>query len=237
MVSEYVGTLFAIRPPVLVTMARKYSLAAIALCVGSVGAFAPMGGPSRVATSLNAEAGEGNNGKRFAAAALASAYLLGGVLSADSALAAPSADFSDVGGSSTVIAGRSGGRAGGRAMPRASAARPAPSRTVIQKTTVVRPGPSVVVAPPMGGYGYGYGGGFGGPGIGTYMMLDAIGDGLREGRQNAEIRDTRRELENERYKEMEMEQRLRMLEMQQQQQMYRGAPPPMMQAEPVPAQQ
>lgn len=219
-------------------MARKYSLAAIALCVGSVSAFAPMGAPSRTATSLNAEAGEGNPGKRFAAAALASAYLLGGVLSADPALAAPSADFGDMGGSSTVIAGRSGGRAGGRAAPRAraSAARPAPSRTVIQKTTVVRPGPSVVVAPPMGGYGYGYGGGFGGPGVGTYMMLDAIGDGLREGRQNAEIRETRRELENERYKEMEMEQRLRMLEMQQQQQMHQGAP--MMQAAPpAPAQQ
>lgn len=215
-------------------MARKYSLAAIALCVGSVSAFAPMGAPSRTATSLNAEAGEDNPGKHFAAAALASAYLLGGVLSADPALAAPSADFGDMGGSSTVIAGRSGGRAA----PRASAARPAPSRTVIQKTTVVRPGPSVVVAPPMGGYGYGYGGGFGGPGVGTYMMLDAIGDGLREGRQNAEIRETRRELENERYKEMEMEQRLRMLEMQQQQQMYRGAPPPMMQAAPpAPAQQ
>lgn len=215
-------------------MARKYSLAAIALCVGSVSAFAPMGAPSRTATSLNAEAGEDNPGKRFAAAALASAYLLGGVLSADPALAAPSADFGDMGGSSTVIAGRSGGRAA----PRASAARPAPSRPVIQKTTVVRPGPSVVVAPPMGGYGYGYGGGFGGPGVGTYMMLDAIGDGLREGRQNAEIRETRRELENERYKEMEMEQRLRMLEMQQQQQMYRGAPPPMMQAAPpAPAQQ
>ena len=211
-------------------MARKYSLAAIALCVGSVSAFAPMGAPSRTATSLNAEAGEDNPGKRFAAAALASAYLLGGVLSADPALAAPSADFGDMGGSSTVIAGRSGGRAA----PRASAARPAPSRPVIQKTTVVRPGPSVVVAPPMGGYGYGYGG----PGVGTYMMLDAIGDGLREGRQNAEIRETRRELENERYKEMEMEQRLRMLEMQQQQQMYRGAPPPMMQAAPpAPAQQ
>uniref|UniRef100_A0A6U4GMW9 Uncharacterized protein n=1 Tax=Minutocellus polymorphus TaxID=265543 RepID=A0A6U4GMW9_9STRA len=218
-------------------MARKYSLAAIALCVGSVSAFAPMGAPSRTATSLHAEAGEGNNGKRFAAAALASAYLLGGLLSADAALAAPTADFGDMGGSSTVIAGRSGGRAGGRsrAMPRASAARPAPSRTVIQKTTVVRPGPAVVVAPPMGGYGYGggYGGGFGGPGIGTYMMLDAIGDGMREGRQNAEIRDTRRELENERYKEMEMEQRLRMLEQQQ----FRGAPPPMMQAAPAPAQQ
>jgi len=218
-------------------MARKYSLAAIALCVGSVSAFAPMGAPSRTATSLHAEAGEGNNGKRFAAAALASAYLLGGLLSADAALAAPTADFGDMGGSSTVIAGRSGGRAGGRsrAMPRASAARPAPSRTVIQKTTVVRPGPAVVVAPPMGGYGYGggYGGGFGGPGIGTYMMLDAIGDGMREGRQNAEIRDTRRELENERYKEMEMEQRLRKLEQQQ----FRGAPPPMMQAAPAPAQQ
>jgi len=224
-------------------MARKYSLAAIALCVGSASAFAPMpmGAPSRTATtSLHAEAGEGNSGKRFAAAALASAYLVGGLLSADAALAAPTADFGDMGGSSTVIAGRSGGRAGGRAAPRAraSAARPAPSRTVIQKTTVVRPGgPSVVVAPPMGGYGYGYGGGFGGPGIGTYMMLDAIGDGLREGRQNSEIRETRRELENERYKEMEMEQRLRMLEMQQQQQMYGGAPPPMMQAAPAPAQQ
>ena len=221
-------------------MARKYSLAAIALCVGSVSAFAPMpmGAPSR--TALHAEAGEGNSGKRFAAAALASAYLVGGLLSADAALAAPTADFGDMGGSSTVVAGRgrSGGRAGGRAAPRAraSAARPAPSRTVIQKTTVVRPGPSVVVAPPMGGYGYGYGGGFGGPGIGTYMMLDAIGDGMREGRQNSEIRDTRRELENERYKEMEMEQRLRMLEMQQQQ-MYGGAPPPMMQAAPAPAQQ
>ena len=142
-----------------------------------------------------------------------------------------------MGGSSTVIAGRgrSGGRAGGRAAPRAraSAARPAPSRTVIQKTTVLRPGPSVVVAPPMGGYGYGYGGGFGGPGIGTYMMLDAIGDGMREGRQNSEIRDTRRELENERYKEMEMEQRIRMLETQ----LNGGAPPPMMQAAPAPAQQ
>mmetsp|Transcript_30370 Transcript_30370/g.66761 ORF Transcript_30370/g.66761 Transcript_30370/m.66761 type:complete len:222 (+) Transcript_30370:101-766(+) len=220
----------------------KLSLAAIAVCVGSASAFAPSPVASTSSSALMAKA-EDNNAKRFAATALLGGALLGGVFASDAAFAAPvpsSADF-EVGGSSTVLAGRSGGRAGGRASAprRASAARPSPSRspstTVINKTTVVRPGPSVVVAPPMGGYGYGYGGGFGGSGVGTYMMLDAIGDGLREGRQNAEIRDTRRELENERYKEQEMEQRLRMLEMQQQQQMYRGAPPPM-QAAPAPMQ-
>ena len=189
----------------------------------------------RTSTSLSAEA-EMGNGKRFAATAIASAYLLGGLFTADAALAAdmPAADF---GGSSTVLAGRGGGRSGGRAGGRASAARPMPSRsaaspTVIRKTTVINRPPSVVVAPPT--MGYGYGGGFGGPGLGTYMMIDAIGDGLREGRQNGEIRETRRELENERYKEMEMEQRLRMLEMQQQQQ-YRQAPAPM-QAAPAPMQ-
>ena len=221
----------------------KLALAVIAIFVGSVSAFAPSPIARTSGSALMAKTEDSNNAKRFAATALLGGALLGGVFTADAALAAPmpSADF-DIGGSSTVLAGRSGGRAGGRASAprRASAARPAPSRspstTVINKTTVVRPSPSVVVAPPIGGYGYGYGGGFGGPGVGTYMMLDAIGDGLREGRQNAEIRDTRRELENERYKEMEMEQRLRMLEMQQQQQMYRGAPPPM-QAAPAPVQQ
>lgn len=150
-------------------------LSAVALCLGSSSAFTAPSGTNpaaRSATSLSMSRGD-EGGKTFAASALAAAYLLTGVVSADPAFAmddspyaASESSFAD--SSSVVLAGRSGGRAGGRAMPRSRPA--AASKTVINKrTTIVAP--PVVVGGGYGGYGYG---GYGGyydptPGIGAYF--------------------------------------------------------------------
>jgi len=192
-------------------MARTFTLATLALCLGSAAAFAPVHFASRSsASSLKAKSDDSTVGANmFARTAIASACLLSGLFAADAAFAAPAPPTQVDFGASTVIAGRSGGRAGGRA----SAARPSSrSRTVINRTTVVAP--PVMVSP-----GYGYGGyGYGSPGLGLGLTLGAmnsVGDGIREYRQEGEIRDTRSQLEQERMKSFELEQRLRNLEMQQ----------------------
>jgi len=195
----------------------------------------------------------GNNGKTFAASALAAAYVLTGVVSADAAFAmdafdGPSAPaFAD---SSIVLAGRSGGRAGGRAAPRAMprSAAPAASKTVINRTTIVAP-------PVVMGGGYGYGGGYGGGygygynpmgGIGLNLGLSAVsavGNGMRESRQNEMIATERAELNASKMREQEMSERLRQLEMMQMQQAQGGrmAQPQVIYAQPpvqaVPVQQ
>jgi len=182
-----------------------------------------------------------DEGKTFAASALAAAYLLTSVVSADAALAmddfSSSPSFGD--SSSIMLAGRSGGRAGGRAAPRA-APRPSSSAaagtTVINKrTTVIQAAPPVVVG---GGYGYGgYGGGYGygydpTPGL-VFGAVNAIGTGIREGRQNAMIAEERAQLEASKERERDMAERLRQLEMMQMQQgkgqpqvVYQQMPPP-----------
>jgi hypothetical protein len=182
-----------------------------------------------------------DEGKTFAASALAAAYLLTSVVSADAALAmddfsSSSASFGD--SSSIMLAGRSGGRAGGRAAPRASPRPPASSSagtTVINKRTTIVAPPPVVVG---GGYGYGYSG-YGGfydptPGL-VFGAVNAIGTGIREGRQNAMIADERAQLQASQERERDMAERIRQLEMMQMQQGQNGqqlppgqyyAPPP-----------
>jgi hypothetical protein len=184
--------------------------------------------------------------KALAASALAAAYLLTSVVSADAALAMENdfssspASFSAGDSSSIVLAGRSGGRAGGRAAPRA-VSRPAPtSTTVINRRTTVIAAPPVVVG--GGGYGYGgYGGGFyydPTPGL-VFGAVNAIGDGMREGRQNAMIADERAQLEASKERERDMAERIRQLEMMQIQQNSKGQLPPQyyQQMPPPPIQQ
>eukprot|EP00580_Thalassiosira_gravida_P003530 CAMPEP_0201621998 /NCGR_PEP_ID=MMETSP0492-20130828/47177_1 /ASSEMBLY_ACC=CAM_ASM_000837 /TAXON_ID=420259 /ORGANISM="Thalassiosira gravida, Strain GMp14c1" /LENGTH=234 /DNA_ID=CAMNT_0048091571 /DNA_START=41 /DNA_END=745 /DNA_ORIENTATION=- len=196
-------------------------LTAAALCLGSSAAFTTIGPSIRPVTSLSMARNDGeNNGKTFAASALAAAYLLTGVVSADAAFAmdGPSApSFTD--SSSVMLAGRSGGRAGGRrAAPRAM-----PRRAAAPTTTKVYNTRTTVIAPPVMGGGYGYGGGYYDPTPGIAMNLgfsavNAIGNGMRESRQNQMIYDERAELSASREREAEMGARLRQLEMMQMQQ-------------------
>lgn len=216
----------------------------LATLLATAAAFAPapqVATPSS-STSLSM-AKSADEGKTFAASALAAAYLLTSVVSADAALAmdndfsSSSTSFGD--SSSIMLAGRSGGRAGGRAAPRASPRPPASSSagtTVINKRTTIVAPPPVVVG---GGYGYGYGG-YGGyydptPGL-VFGAVNAIGTGIREGRQNAMIADERAQLQASQERERDMAERIRQLEMMQMQQGGKGgqqlppgqyyAPPP-----------
>lgn len=218
----------------------------LATLLATAAAFAPapqVATTPSSSTSLSMAKSASDEGKTFAASALAAAYLLTSVVSADAALAmdgfsSSSASFGD--SSSIMLAGRSGGRAGGRAAPRASPRPPASSSdgtTVINKrTTIVAPPPVVVGG---GGYGYGYGG-YGGyydptPGL-VFGAVNAIGTGIREGRQNAMIADERAQLQASQERERDMAERIRQLEMMQMQQGGKGgqqlppgqyyAPPP-----------
>lgn len=206
----------------------------LATLLATAAAFAPappqVATPSSSSTSLSMAKSANDEGKTFAASALAAAYLLTSVVSADAALAmddfSSTTSFGD--SSSIMLAGRSGGRAGGRAAPRASP-RPASSSagtTVINKRTTI-------VAPPVvvggGGYGYGYGG-YGGyydptPGL-VFGAVNAIGTGIREGRQNAMIADERAQLQASQERERDMAERIRQLEMMQMQQGKGGQLPP-----------
>jgi hypothetical protein len=177
---------------------------------------------TRTLTSLNAS----SDGKTFAASVLTSAYLLTGLLSADAAFAADAystqPSFVD---SSIVVAARSGGRAGGRSAPRPASRSVAPSsssKTVINRSTTVIQAPPVVVG---GGYGYGGYGGYGyydpTPGIALNLGLSAVsavGNGMREYRQESEIARSRAELGAAKEREAEMAERIRALEQMQMQQ-------------------
>ena len=104
-----------------------------------------------------------------------------------------------------------GGRAAPRAMPRSQP-------QVINKRTTVIQAPPVVV----GGGGFGYGGGYGygydpTPGL-VFGAVNAIGNGMRESRQNQMIMDERAELSASREREAQMAARLQQLEMMQMQQ-------------------
>lgn len=158
--------------------------------------------------------------QKAAMSAVAAVLLAGSIVSVEPAFAAMDDSImnmdSSFGGSSQLVAARSGGRAGGRS----SAAMRAPSRPssaassmsntrVIQRTTYISPSP-VIVAPPMYGYGYNPV-----PGLGLSLGLNAInqiGNDVRDYRQETEIRDTRAQLQSSQVREAELEARLRALE-------------------------
>ena len=188
------------------------SVAVLALvAIGSVDAFVPLTQTSsRPASALQAQ--KEDLGRKAAASFVAAAYLFANVAATAPAFAGD--DF--FGGSSQVIAGRSGGRVGGRS----SSFRSSPSRTTYRSsTTIYRPSPTVVVpSPGFGGYGYGYNP-YGGLGLGLGLnAIGGIGEGIREYRQENEIRDARTQVEEARIKNAELEARLKQLETQQQQQ-------------------
>ena len=156
------------------------------------------------------------------------------VLSADVALAATPSVESSIGSSfagdssSFVMAARSGGRAGRRSMPR-SMPRSSMGVSGGGGRTVINRSSTTIVAPPivMGGGGFGYGGGYGygydpTPGL-IFHGINAIGNGIRESRQNEMIYEERSELAAAREREAEMASRIRQLEMMQMQQTGGGA--------------
>ena len=182
-------------------MAFLRSFAVLALfALSSVSAFAPVQ-TSRPATALSSARSD-EVARKAMTSVVAAAYLMTNIVAA-----APAFAFDDdFAGSSQVIAGRSGGRSGGRARAPARA----PTRVIERQTTIVQPSP-VIVSP---GYGYGYGYNPN-AGLGLALGINAIGsigEGMREYRQESEIRDTRSELQQAKFKEAELEMRLRQLE-------------------------
>eukprot|EP00522_Entomoneis_paludosa_P006032 CAMPEP_0172440682 /NCGR_PEP_ID=MMETSP1065-20121228/1315_1 /TAXON_ID=265537 /ORGANISM="Amphiprora paludosa, Strain CCMP125" /LENGTH=200 /DNA_ID=CAMNT_0013189653 /DNA_START=70 /DNA_END=672 /DNA_ORIENTATION=+ len=197
----------------------KGFVAALFLLATSASAFAPVAVNQRAATSLEASKSS-NDGFRVAAVStVAAAFLAANVAAPAFAAQQDMMDF----GSSDVIAARSGGRAGGRASSggasRSSSYRPSSSTTYRSSTTIVAPRPSVIVAPPVVGYG-GYGYGYQPPSLGGlatgYALgsMGNIGNDMRDYRQEREIQDSRYQLEQARLKEAELEGRLRALEAQ-----------------------
>ncbi|KAL7516625.1 hypothetical protein ACHAWX_001620 [Stephanocyclus meneghinianus] len=227
-------------------MKSSLVLAATSLCLGTSTAFTAPRSPLAARSSTSLSMKNDDNGKTFAASALAAAYLLTGVVSADAAFAMDAFDapHAALDSSSVFMAARSGGRAGGRAAPRMSAPSSSSSKTVINRSTTVIQAPPVVVG---GGYGYG-GYGYGAyydptPGIALNLGLSAVsavGNGIREYRQTEEIARSRAELTAAKEREAEMSERIRALE---QIQMQKGgqpiyyAQPPVQQLAPVPVQQ
>ena len=204
-------------------MKSSLFLTAAALSLSSSAAFiTPVSTNARTATSLSMAKNDGNNsGKTFAASALVAASLLTGVLSADAAFAMDYDNQSTMPSfteqTSIMLAGRSGGRAGGRAMRRSAPRRsaPRPSTTIINRRTVVAPS---MMGGGYGGYGGGYGYGYNpGPGL-IFGGINAIGNGMRESRQNQMIMEERTELSASREREAEMAAKIQQLEMMQMQQ-------------------
>ncbi|EJK67305.1 hypothetical protein THAOC_11678 [Thalassiosira oceanica] len=196
----------------------KSSLLAAALCVGASAFTAPAvsNKNGRPFASLNLSRKDiEESGKNIAAAGvIASALVVGPMANAiELAAEAPSSSFTDT--SSVLLSARSGGRAGGRArsMPRSSPPPSSGGTTVINKRTVIQAPPVVVGG---GGYGYGsYGYGYDPtPGL-VFGAVNAIGNGMREARQNDMIRTQQAELNASRMNEAEMAARIRQLEMQQ----------------------
>ncbi len=181
------------------TFLRSFAVFAL-FAYSSVSAFAPVQ-TSRPATALHSARSD-EAARKAITSVVAAAYLMSNIVAAAPAFAWDS----DFAGSSQVIAGRSGGRSGGRAR----APSRAPTRVVERQTTIVQPSP-VIVSP---GYGYGYGYNPN-AGLGLALGINAIGsigEGMREYRQESEIRDARSELQQAKLKEAELEMRLRQLE-------------------------
>jgi len=208
----------------MVKSARTFLATTLVICLGSSTAFT-MPSPAsnfRPASSLSMSPNDIEiSGKRIAASAVAACWLLTGAVSTEAAFAMDQQTFLD--SSSVVLAGRSGGRAGGRSVrsaPRSMPRSATGGTTVInRRTTIIAP--PVVVGGGLGGYGYG--GGYGGygydptPGL-VFGAVNAIGNGMREGRQNDVIRNQGAELNQSRLNEQEMAARIRQLEMNQMQQ-------------------
>eukprot|EP00560_Eucampia_antarctica_P009177 CAMPEP_0197823672 /NCGR_PEP_ID=MMETSP1437-20131217/999_1 /TAXON_ID=49252 ORGANISM="Eucampia antarctica, Strain CCMP1452" /NCGR_SAMPLE_ID=MMETSP1437 /ASSEMBLY_ACC=CAM_ASM_001096 /LENGTH=220 /DNA_ID=CAMNT_0043422957 /DNA_START=49 /DNA_END=711 /DNA_ORIENTATION=- len=208
-------------------MKTIFSVAVIALaCIADpTSAFAPVSSSNSRMQSVQLSASKGDNkidvGKIMGSSAVAAALIISNVLGgADVASAAmDNNNYNDFSGSSSLVAARSGGRAGGRSSYRA------PSRsyggggsTTIRRTTVVQPmyaSPPVVVSP-FGGYGYGgYGyNPLGGVGLGL-NAVGAVGNEMRDYRQEGEIQKGRAELEVAKQREAELAARITQLEMNQ----------------------
>lgn len=203
-------------------MAFLRSTIALLALLSSAKAFAPQQQtPTAIRSSPTKTTQLDAVSRQAATSFVAAAYLVANIVTTAPVFAA--FDDVDFAGSSQVIAGRSGGRAGGRSSSYKSAPtsyRSSSSPTSVRSsTTVIRQpsAPTVIVAPPApvyGGYGYNPT-----PGLGLGLGLSAInsiGEGMREARQENEIRESRNELTNARIKEAELEARLRQLEMAQQ---------------------
>lgn len=178
-----------------------------ALLVSDVRAFVPAKQES-FRTELKA-----SSDTKLAAGVVAATLFVNAALTVSPAFA----DVDAFGGSSQVIAARSGGRMGGRSVYRA----PAATRSYRSSTTIIRPmiaPPPVYISPFGGGFGFGYGyspfSGFGlGYGLGA---MNSAGDAIRDSRQETEIQRSRAELEQAKAKEAELEARLKALEQAQQ---------------------
>jgi uncharacterized membrane protein len=171
--------------------------------IGSASAFSSLpdvARPSKTALQMK------NDGKKVAASFLTAAFIATNVFAVDAAFAVNDFDF---GGSTEIVAGRSGGRGGGRASRAPSrSSYSAPTRTIERTTIIQQPSytPSIVVSPfgynPLGGFGMGYGLG----------AINNFGNEIRDNRQESEIQQSRAELEQARMKQAELEGRLRALE-------------------------
>jgi hypothetical protein len=177
---------------------------------------------SHRSTSVSSTAAAASKGKHEnpIAAGLTAAALLVNLFTTSVPPAYASDAFGDIGGSSQLLAARSGGRAGGRAYRPAPAAVPrttyrSSSTTVIQPMIapppiVVAPAsPSIVVSP----FGFGYSSPLSGFGLGYGLgAMNSAGDTIRDIRQESEIQQSRVELEQAKAKEAELEARLKLLE-------------------------
>ena len=194
----------------------KLSILTVAALVLPATAFSPQP-PKKVPAHVAVE----RSLRRAGAAAIAASTILSNVIvPLPSASAADDAFYS----STQVISARSGGRAGGRSSaPRRSAAPArAPTRVIERQTTVIQQAPAPMYASP----GFGYAQPAAPSGLGLAIGLNAvsgIASGMREARQENEIRSTRDQLTEARIKEAEMEARLRGLEQQQMMQQMQGA--------------
>jgi len=187
------------------------------LAISGASAFAPAPASSQQSTSL--EMKNSPFSKFVATASVASAILLS---SAAPDAQAITGDFDF--GSDNVIAARSGGRAGGRSSASSMRSPPPSSRPTtvnnIQRTTVIQQQPAVVAAPVMASpvvvapvvspFGSPFGVGYGALGV-----VNAIGNEMREGRQEAEIRREREELQESKQRQFMLEQRLNQMEQSQ----------------------
>uniref|UniRef100_A0A7S3Q3C0 Uncharacterized protein n=1 Tax=Chaetoceros debilis TaxID=122233 RepID=A0A7S3Q3C0_9STRA len=198
------------------------------LAISGASAFAPVSVPSQKTTSSLEMKKNSPFSKFVATASVASAILLSSTIAPDAQAITGAGDFNLNFGSDNVIAGRSGGRGGGRSSASSMRRSPPPSSyrpsTVnnVSRTTVIQQRPGMVGASPIivapvispfgmgGGYGMGYGGGYGALGA-----VNMIGNEMREGRQEAEIRNERNELQESKQRQFQLEQRLNQMEQNQ----------------------
>lgn len=198
-------------------MVKTSALAAL-MVISGASAFAPAS-VQKSTTSLEMK---NSPFSKFVTASVASAILLSSTIAPDAQAITGDFDF----GSDNVIAARSGGRAGGRSSASTMRSPPPssrPSTTVnnYSRTTVVQQSPAivapapvvvspVVVSPVVSPFGSPFGVGYGALGV-----VNAIGNEMREGRQEAEIRREREELQESKNRQFMLEQRLNQMEQQQ----------------------